>query len=282
MKSLVSVIISTYNRANYLEKAINSVLEQSYKDIELIIIDNGSIDETPKIIFELSKKDNRIKIITNKINLKRGQSANRGIKEARGRYIARLDDDDYWIDPKKIEKQINFLEEHPDYVLVGGGMIVIDKDGKELFKCLFPEKDQDIKNSILFDNLFAHSSVVFRKDAWEKAGGYYNGEINLPEDWDLWLKLGKIGKFYNFQEYFLYYLQAGQNTFGQNSIKNLKINNKIRKIYRKDYPGFRKAFFLGWASYIYSFLPFKKELRPIFFKLGMKIIGPSNYRYYEK
>lgn len=282
---LVSVIISTCNRADYIIKAVESVLSQSYRNIELIVVDNGSVDKTPEVVAKLGEEDHRIRIIINKTNFfSRGGSSNIGIREARGKYIARLDDDDYWADPRKLEKQVKFLDEHPNYVLAGGGMIGINKEGKELFRCLFPENDEDIRKSILFDNFFSHGTVVFRKDAWEKANGY-DEEIDLPEfpeDWDLYLKLGKLGKFYNFQEYFLYYLQAGQNTFRQNSRRNLKINNQVRKKYRRDYPGFWKAFLLNQASYFYSFFPFKKEFRPIFFKLGMKIFGPQSNRYVKK
>lgn len=274
---LISIIISTYNRANYLKRAVESILKQAYKNIELIIVDNGSIDKTFKIISEFSQKDTRIKIIINRINLGRGKSSNKGIRKARGKYIARLDDDDYWADPKKLEKQVKFLESHADYVLAGGGMISINETGQELFRYLFPENDEDIKKSILSDNLFAHGSVIFRKDAWEKVGGY-NEEFDFPEDWDLYLKLGKLGKFYNFQEYFLYYLQGQQNisNFNIRRIRrNLKLNIKLRKKYRNDYPNFWKAFLLGWAYYLYSFLPFKKQFHPIFSKLRKAIFDQS-------
>ncbi|KKQ97176.1 MAG: hypothetical protein UT22_C0016G0010 [Parcubacteria group bacterium GW2011_GWC2_39_11] len=281
MKPLVSIIISTCNRVDYLKKAINSALWQTYKDIELIIVDNGSTDGTFEFISELIKKDSRIKFIDNKSHpFSRGGASNKGINFAAGKYIARLDDDDYWADQKKIEKQISFLENHLDYVLVGGGMIGIDKSGKELFRRFDPEKDEDIRRIIIFDNFFPHGTVVFRKEACEKVGRYkeHSNEPLFPEDWDLWLKLGRVGKFYNFQEYFLYYLRAGQNTFRQNSIQNLIINNRIRKKYRKDYPGYRKAFLLGWLSYFYSFLPFREKFRSIFSELRMKIFGLPNSR----
>jgi glycosyltransferase involved in cell wall biosynthesis len=282
---LVSVIISTCNRIDYLKKAIESILGQTYKNIELIIVDNGSNDGTLELARQLSQKDNRIKVKDNKSSpFSRGGASNKGIELANGKYIARLDDDDYWADEKKLEKQVDFLENNQDYVLVGGGMIGIDKSRKEMFRCLFPERDEDIRKIIIFDNFFSHGTVVFRRDACEKAGGYqeHSQEPAFPEDWDLWLKLGKIGKFYNFQEYFLYYLRAGQNTFKPDFKKTLKINNQIRKKYKKDYPGFQKAYLISYLGYLYSFLPFKKGLRSIFFKLSTGSSGSSSYRYYEK
>ena len=265
-KPLVSIIIATYNRGKSINKAIESVLNQTYKDIEIIVIDDGSTDETPKIVSEISKTDSRIRIVTNKINLGLVKTLNRGISNAHGKYIARLDDDDFWCNPQKLEKQVAFLENNPDYVLVGGGVIRVDEQGKEIIRFTLPESDEDIRQKILQDNTFAHSTVVFKKEAWEKAGGY-NETLIFSEDWDLWLRFGKFGKFYNFPEYFIYYLQGEQNISNLNIRQNLKFSIKLRKKYRKDYPGYRKAILFCWASYFYSFLPFKQKLWPIIFRI---------------
>ncbi|OGZ27135.1 MAG: hypothetical protein A2365_00500 [Candidatus Nealsonbacteria bacterium RIFOXYB1_FULL_40_15] len=273
MTPLVSIIISTCNRANYLKKAVASILGQTYKNIELIIVDNGSSDGTA----ELAKNLNcRKKYIFNEPDsFSRGASSNIGIKNSSGKYIARLDDDDWWSDPKKLEKQVLFLENNPEYVLTGGGMIVLDKKGAEAFRCFFPETDEMIKSSLIFDNLFSHGTIVFRKDKADEVGGYkeHPGNSEFPEDWDFCLKMGKLGKLYNFQDYFLYYLQAGQNTFRQGLRQNLKNNFQIRKNYRKDYSGFKKAVFFSLLASFYYFMPFKKIK-----KSGIKIFGPPNYR----
>jgi len=258
---LVSVIIATYNRAEYIKKAINSALEQTYKNIEIIIVDDGSKDSTKEVINPYIK-EKKIKYIyqNNAGSLK---ARDNGIRAAGGNYIAVLDSDDYWCDNRKLEKQIIFLENSPSYVLAGGGMILIDENNKEADKYLFPEKDKDIRKSILVKNVFVHSSVVFKKESWQKVNGYCGREKPFVHDWSFWLELGKLGKFYNFQEYFVKYIKGTQNSGGRNifnctNLQRLKINIEIRKKYRKDYPNFYKAFVLAWMHYFYSII-FKRR-----------------------
>ncbi|MCK4454169.1 glycosyltransferase [Candidatus Parcubacteria bacterium] len=274
---LVSIILPTYNRATYIRKAIESVLSQTYRGFELIIIDDGSTDETPKIISEFKRKDARVKCMTNKPNIGLVKSLNKGVKNAQGKYIARLDDDDFWCDKGKLEKQVKFLENNPSYVAVGGGVIRVDATGKETSRHLLSENDKDLKNSMLLNNSFVHSTVVFKKEIWEMVGGF-DESLDFSEDWDLWLRFGKIGKFYNFQQYFVRYLQDRQNKSNYNIQHNARLNIKLRKKYRNDYPNFWKAYILGWAQYIYTFLPFRIALKPIFSKLRRIIFGHPGYK----
>jgi len=276
-KLLISVILPTYNRGKYIKRAIESVLIQTYKNIELIIIDDGSTDRTSEIIDVISKKDPRVVVVTNDTNLGLVKNLNKGIKKAKGELIARIDDDDYWCDKNKLKKQADFLENHPDYVLVGSGLIRIDENGKEIVRHILPEKDEDIRKLIIFDNTFAHPSVMFKKSAWEEVNGY-DESLFFSEDWDLWMKLGKIGKFYNFPEYFICYLQGKQNRSNFNVRKNLKLNIKLRKRYRHDYPGFRRAFILGWLYYFYTFLPANRFLKGIFSEIRKLFLGQPVYK----
>lgn len=281
---LVSIILPTYNREQYIRKAIDSVLDQTYRNFELIIINDGSTDETTEIVSEFSKKDLRVRIITNKVNLGLVKTLNRGIRDALGKYIARLDDDDFWCDKRKLEKQVDFLEKNIEYALVGGGVIRIDKEGKEIVRYLLPENDGNIRKIILVDNAFAHSTVLFRKDIWEKTGGYDKGFDGL-EDRDLWLKIGRLNKFYNFQEFFVYYLvhehdNPGYVARNYGRRRQVKLNIKLRKKYRNDYISYRKAFLLCWASYFYSFLPFKQKLWPTVFRIRTLFFGFPPYRYF--
>jgi len=265
---LVSVIVAAYNREKYIKRAVESVFNSAYKDIELILVDDGSTDKTKDIIQPYCL-DPRFHYIRQK---NKGVSAarNNGIKFSEGKYIAILDSDDYWRDKRKLEKQVKFLEEHPEYVLAGGGLIRINGNNKEIARYLPTERDEEIRELILINNIFGHSSVVFRRNVWESVGGYDEG-LCFSEDWDLWLKFGKLGKFYNFQEYFVCYLQGGQNMSNFNIRQNLRINIELREKYRNDYPNFRKAYLFGWAVYFYSFLPFRNRFRPIFLKLREKI-----------
>ncbi|MCR4275178.1 MAG: glycosyltransferase [Candidatus Wolfebacteria bacterium] len=255
MDPLVSIIMPTYNRAKLIERAIQSILSQSFKEWELIIIDDCSTDETPQVLSSWAKKDPRIKALINKKNNYPdiSKTLNRGLEESRGKYVARLDDDDYWCDPNKLKKQTEFLEKHPDYVLCGGGVIVVDGEDKELFRYLKNEKDEDIRRRALFSNPFSHTTTMFLKEKAKKVGGY--GNWHYAEDWDLWLKLGEIGKFYNFPEYFTRYLMAGQNkSFVYQKAQSKMISQIITK-HRKNYPNFWRAYCLNMAQYFYSFLP---------------------------
>ncbi|MDO8530218.1 MAG: glycosyltransferase family 2 protein [bacterium] len=273
-EKLVSVIITSFNREKYVADAIESALGQTHANIEIVLVDDASTDTTSQITSSYGKKDERIKIITNETNQGVAKSLNRGIDAAAGEYLAILDADDAWADPKKLQKQIAFLESHGEYSLAGGGAIVRDASGKEISRYLLPEGDRDIKKHLLVDNCFVHSTVVFRKKDWKAAGGY---DASLPVDWDwAWcLELGKIGKLYNFSEYFTYYLQWDGNISNLDAKKNLITRLMLLNRYKKQYPGHIKSFLLAWCAYFYSFLPFKKNLRPVLLKARNVFFGKS-------
>lgn len=254
-ETIVSIVMPTFNRAGLIGSAIESVLKQTFEKWELLVIDNESTDNTKDIVENFIKKDSRIKYYYIKKSLIPGLSfyLNYGIKNAAGRYIARLDDDDEWCDIDKLAKQVNFLDNNESYNLVGGGVIMVDKDKIETYKFFKRNTDAEIRKNALYACPFWHSTVLFRKEAVDKVGGYSN--IRFGEDWELWLRLGKIGKFYNFKEYFSLYLNSGNNF----SIHHQKFVGKtilgiIRK-YKKDYPNYRKALVLNVLQYLYSFSP---------------------------
>ena len=249
---MISVIMATYNRADKIGKAIESVLSQTYTDFELIIVDDGSTDDTLSVLRSYS--DSRIKIIDNKENIGFVKSLNKAINLAQGKYIARIDDDDYWCDDSKLEKQVKFLESNLEYNLVGCGMI------KNEVKYLFKEKDEDIRKTMLLTDQFVHPGVVFRKDAWETAGRY-DEKFFFSQDWDLWMRLGKTGKMYNFQEYFVCVGDDGKNRTSKRMRYHLMLNQKIRWRYRKDYPNFLKAYLLGLVVLL---LPFQQQIKKLF------------------
>src|SRR3972149_6250546 len=168
--TMISIIILTYNRAGFISEAIESALGQSFSDWELIIIDDWSQDNTKEIVESYVKKDGRIKYFKNNEHLRISKSRNKALGLARGEYIAVLDSDDVWSDRDKLKKQYEFLERNKDYVLVGGGVIVIDEHGQETKRYFNRESDEDIRWKILFQNQFAHSGVMFRCEAALKAG----------------------------------------------------------------------------------------------------------------
>ncbi len=262
---LVSVVISTYNNEKYIRRSIESILSQNYRNIEIIVIDDGSVDNTKKVVDPYIRSKN-IKYIYQK-NKGASVARNYAIKIASGEYISDLDADDYWIDRDKIKKQVGFLENNQEYVLVGGGMIVISEQGEEIKRYIPVKTDDEIRNLILIKNPFVHSSVMFRRQAFFLSKNkYVTREISngiSSDEWSLWLELGMFGKFYNFQEYFVVYLknQSGASNYGK--AVGLMLDTKIRKKYRHDYPNFWKGYIYGWLQYFYYFFPFKEKLHPI-------------------
>ncbi len=250
----VSIVMGTYNRAHILRGAIESVLAQSFKEWELIIADDGSTDTTPALIAEWCKRDSRITYVRSNHNRGVSKNYNSAFRIAQGEYVAMIDDDDAWQDPDKLAKQINFLDNHKDYVGCGGGVIVIDAEGRELFRYIKPETDIQIREKMLFSNQMASSTTVFRLAAAQQVG-WYEEEINQAGDRDFWLKMGLIGKLYNFPEYFANYTMSGGNISIYNIRPHLKASLTFMKRYKGKYPHYYPALLFNLMQYGYAFLP---------------------------
>ena len=259
-KQKVSVLLPTYNGGKFITKAIESVLKQSFNDLELIVIDDGSSDYTSKIVEEFAHKDGRIVFVRNKENLGIQKTLNKGLGIAKGEYIARVDDDDEWVDKNKLSEQVTFLDENPDYVLVGTGVIMVDENRNELFRFLQPSTDKLIRNRILFKSCFTHSSVLFRKESIMNLGGYSEDEKHRHvEDYYLWLRLGNVGKLYNLPTYGIKFMLRGEAISARHKKEQFKKNIGLVKTFRHDYPHYLKALLFGYVRYftyaIYKVLP---------------------------
>jgi glycosyltransferase involved in cell wall biosynthesis len=268
MDKNVSIILPTYNGAKYIKRAIESVISQSFSNWELLIIDDGSSDNTENIIKEYVKKDSRIIYFKNEVNLGIQKTLNMGLKEATGEYIARIDDDDEWIDKDKLQKQVEFLNNNSDHVLVGTGVIVVDEEGKELFRYLLPEFDKEIRSKILSKNCFVHSSVIFNKNVALSLGGYDESKYTRHvEDYDLWLKLGTIGKLANLPIYAVKFTSRDGSISSINKIEQFKKNISLIKNYKNKYPNYFGAFIRSYSRLlIYGFVlksPIKFSLNKI-------------------
>jgi len=222
---LISVVMSVYNGEAFLEEAINSVLNQSLTNFEFIIINDGSTDSSLKIIKSFT--DSRIKIINQK-NLGLSKALNKGIKEANGKFIARMDSDDISL-PLRFEKQIDFLNKNPNCVLVGTNAHIIDLKGNLLYTTKLAENWTDIKK-ILPENTFFHSATMFPKSVWARSGGYREDIIHHFEDKILWNNFSKFGELYNLSDALLCYRLVPTSVSNHNSktIQLLKeISNRI-------------------------------------------------------
>lgn len=232
----ISINIITYNRAQYLEESINSVLKQNFQDWELIIIDDASTDNTSDILKTYTIKDERIKIFKTTSRLSISQVRNLALSHSRGKYIAILDSDDSWSDPEKLTKQYNFLENNPKYILVGSGAILITNTGEEREKILKPSTDEEIRKNFFIKNPIFHSSVMYHREPVISLSSYKE-EFTGVEDFDLWLRLGKIGSLYNFPEYLIKYRLHPDNQYKKapwaTIIKTIKVINANRKSYHQ-------------------------------------------------
>ncbi len=197
MTPKVSVVIPVFNVSIYIKQSLKSILNQTYKNFEVLIIDDGSTDSTLKIVKTF--KDKRIKILKNNKNSGLVVSINKGIETARGEYIARFDGDDI-SDIFRIKKQVKFLDENPEYIVIGTQAQDIDQNGQHIGQTLVPETDQQIRRVKYKKNFMIHPTVMMRTDIVKKVGGYRKFFKGGAEEYDLWLRLLRHGKFYNIPE----------------------------------------------------------------------------------
>lgn len=184
----VSVLMGVYNCADTVEKSIGSILSQTFSDWEFIICDDASIDSTAEIVKECAKKDARIRLIQNDRNHGLSYTLNRCLCVANGEYCARMDGDDL-CDPGRFEKQVDFLDHHPEYGFVSSRMKRFDENGvydiPKYIDSYEPTKKAYIKGSP-----FCHAPVMMRKTAYDAVNGYRDLSHTLGvEDYDLWFRL---------------------------------------------------------------------------------------------
>ncbi len=236
---IVSIVLPTYKDAPYLGNAIQSVLGQSFSDWELIVVDDGLSPQSRLVVDTFMKQDPRIVLVSNPENCGIQRSLNRGIAQARGKYIARIDDDDVWIDTKKLQTQVTFLNEHPAFVLVGTDATTCDEYGTDLSNYSMPKNDFEIRNRILFKNCFLHSSVLIRKTALDSVGGYGESrKVRHVEDYDLWLRLGTVGKFANLDVKSVRLMIHSGSITARHRVKQARKDILLAIRYRHAYPHF--------------------------------------------
>lgn len=206
---LVSVVIPCYNAERYVEAAVKSITEQSYKNIEVITIDDFSADKTFTVLKKMAAADPRIILLTNEANLGLVATLNKGIAASKGKYIARMDADDISI-AERISIQVKYLEQNRDIEMCGGNYIMIDENGNQTGKLKFPNKPEYIKAELLFYCPFCHPTVMMRKSILSKVGYYQEGFVPA-EDYELWLRIAEQSSIENLPDYLLYYRWHGNN-----------------------------------------------------------------------
>ena len=213
-RPLISVIVPTYNRPDFLAKTMRSILEQSYKNIELIVISNGKSDANEKIA--KSFDDSRIHYADQENSGGPAGPRNHGMRLAKGKYIAVCDDDDLWL-PEKLEKQVQAMETRPECGLCYTGMVFFDESGEEWDGA----QEQAEFKSLLYRNVVPISSVMIRSDLYPKAGGFDESRaVGHSEDYEFVLRYAYHAPLAFIDEKLLrYWAGSGRTTATDNARK---------------------------------------------------------------
>lgn len=244
----VSIIMPCYNSEKYIEKAIQSVLEQTYRNFELIIIDDDSTDKTWEIIEQYAKKDFRV-ICTRKSENEKGisKSMNKGIEMARGKYITRMDSDDIII-PEKILRQVQFLDENEEYGICSVNIAMMDNLGNIYNENVYPEQKVPSEWTFLWTNPVPNAPCMYRTSII-KGNNITFSNLRTAEDYDFLEKLITKTKVYMINLPLYYYRYNEKSTYNRNRIETFKNSLDISKKYykevtKKNAPDFYK--FLTW------------------------------------
>jgi len=194
-RPLISVAMSVFNGADFLAEAVESILSQSFRDFEFVIVDDGSSDETAEILEGYQRKDRRIRV-WRQGNKGLIASLNRACALAQGKFVARMDADDIALSDR-LERQVAFMQEHPDIAVVGGAIELIDSAGKSFGFEYPPQTDQEIKRALLRgDCPFSHPTVMMRAEVVASLSGYRPIVLDA-EDFDLWSRIADGHKLAN-------------------------------------------------------------------------------------
>jgi glycosyltransferase involved in cell wall biosynthesis len=218
MSQKISVLTTVLNCEKYIAQSIESILSQTFMDFEHIIVNDGSTDNTYKIIQEYASQDNRIITINNEKNLGIVKSLNKALEIAKGKYIALQDGDDISF-PKRLEEQYKFLENNHDYVLVGANIIIMDEYENFISEPVRPRNNPNAKFALLFRCIFSHPSVMYRKKVMDDNNLKYDEEFIHTEDFRLITQISQYGKIFNIKDPLVKYRKHSSN----NSVLNYDI-----------------------------------------------------------
>ena len=212
----ISVLLCVFNGGIHLQKAVRSILSQSIKELELVVVNDGSTDDAVEVIRRLA--DDRIRIL-DKSNTGLTKSLNFGLQHCRGAYIARQDADDC-SHPDRLRRQLLFLEAHPDIDVVGSAVEIIDEDDRIIGSLAFDLEHDLLQNSHFQSNQFAHGALFFRQSILELLGGYRDA-FHYAQDYDLTLRCQEVTRVANLPEC-LYQVRYGQDRLSFRQTKQQK------------------------------------------------------------
>lgn len=209
---IVSVVMSVHNGQDFLRDAIDSILRQTFSDIEILIVDDASTDATRDILASFS--DPRVRLFFSESNRGLTRNLNHLIREARGVYIARMDHDDISL-PHRLAQQVSFLDRNQEIGLVGASAELIDALGRKLGVVSKPETHEEIVAHFVHSNCVIHPTAMIRRTVLDRVGLYDEG-FRYAQDYDLWLRISEISRVHNLPDVLLRYrVHAGQISAGR-------------------------------------------------------------------
>lgn len=226
---LVSVVLPTYNRSRFICESVESALNQTWRNIELIVVDDGSTDNTAEILSRY-KNDIRLKYHYQD-NMGQSAARNYGISLARGHYISFLDSDDVWI-ADKLEKQLEATVNNPEYDIYYGDIILIDEYGNEISRDNMTRYSGNVTGRLIGDNFISMSTTLTRRECFNR-NGLFNESDRLAEDYELWLRFSVNCRFLYIPEYFCKY-RVMNNQLSSNADKRLDCNEAIIRSFIQD------------------------------------------------
>ncbi|MDP2951457.1 MAG: glycosyltransferase family 2 protein [bacterium] len=251
----VSVIMATCNGERFLRLAVESILNQTFKEFEFLIINDRSTDGTLQILKEFALKDKRIKVITNQENLGLTKSLNQALKEAKGKYIARMDDDDI-AKLTRLEKQFEFMEARPDFALIGCLADVINEEGKVVDEKKLALDYKALKKKLLFNNQLVHSSWFLQSSILKEVGNY-NEAFKKAQDYELLLRIAAKHPVCNLPEKLMQWRKRGDSlSFKDNLQQKYALKARCNAITKYGYPKLNGLFHL-FIRFVWLIIPFK-------------------------
>lgn len=237
----ISVVMASHNGERFIKQAIDSILGQTYADFEFLIVDDGSTDLTAIILQEYSKRDQRIKIITNSQCLGLTKSLNIAIRQAQGEFIARMDDDDICL-KNRFATQVKFLNKNTQVALCGTFGLIINENGEEIGKKNLAIGYIEIKKHLLFNNQFIHPSLMMRKVILDKEG-FYDEKFKKAQDYELVLRLARKYQVVNLPDRLIKWRMLATSISHQNrEQKKFAIKARWQAITKYGYPKLKGLF----------------------------------------
>lgn len=203
MSPRISVLLPVYNRPQLVRRAVSSIQAQTFRDWELIIVDDSSTDHTPAVLAEIATTEPRVRVVRSQINGGTARACNLGLGLARGGLIARLDSDDIAL-PERLARQVAFLDTHPEITVLGSSALLINQAGQVYNQINYPETHQEILRQIYQRCPMLHPTLMIQRAFFEQLGPY-QAELRDAQDWEILLRGMHHFQYHNLQEPLIQY-----------------------------------------------------------------------------